>query len=164
MTERKDARRSDLVVEETIEVRCVEQQRVAVWSRPCDRFGAKIAAGTAAVVYDHRTDGPSHPAAAGGGVLRARRELSPALRQLLTKQRKALYQEEHPETKRGSGGGRAKARKGAKSQNATEQTPAFIDALRNRLATIGPRGSSKERECDTKTHTCGSSASVVPTR
>jgi hypothetical protein len=47
---------------------------------------------------------------------------------LLTKQRKALYQEEHPETKRGSGGGRAKARKGAKSQNATEQTPAFIDA------------------------------------
>jgi len=57
-----------------------------------------------------------------------RRELSPALRQSLTKQRKALYQEEHPETKRGSGGGRAKARKGAKSQNATEQTPAFIDA------------------------------------
>ena len=57
-----------------------------------------------------------------------RRELSPALRQSLTKQRKALYQEERPETKRGSGGGRAKARKGAKSQNATEQTPAFIDA------------------------------------
>jgi len=44
------------------------------------------------------------------------------------RQRKALYQEEHPETKRGSGGGRAKAGKGAKSQNATEQTPAFIDA------------------------------------
>jgi hypothetical protein len=57
-----------------------------------------------------------------------RRELSPALRQSLTKRRKALYQEERPETKRGSGGGRAKARKGAKSQNATEQTPAFIDA------------------------------------
>ena len=57
-----------------------------------------------------------------------RRELSPALRQLLTRQRKALYEEEHPETKRGSGGGRAKARKGAKSQNATEQTAAFIDA------------------------------------
>jgi hypothetical protein len=57
-----------------------------------------------------------------------RRELSPALRQLLTRQRKALYEEEHPETKRGSGGGRAKAKKGAKSQNATEQTPAFIDA------------------------------------
>jgi hypothetical protein len=57
-----------------------------------------------------------------------RRELSPALRQLLTKQRKALYEEEHPEAKRGSGGGRAKARKGAKSQNATKQTPAFIDA------------------------------------
>jgi hypothetical protein len=37
------------------------------------------------------------------------------------------YDEEHPETKRGSGGGRAKAKKGAKSQNATKQTPAFID-------------------------------------
>jgi ParB-like chromosome segregation protein Spo0J len=61
------------------------------------------------------------------------RELSPALRQLLTRQRKALYQEEHPETKRGSGGGRAKARKGAKSQNATEQTPAFIDAHAKQL-------------------------------
>jgi ParB family transcriptional regulator, chromosome partitioning protein len=57
-----------------------------------------------------------------------RRELSPALRRSLTKQRKALYEEEYPETKRGSAGGRAKARKGAKSQNATEQTPAFIDA------------------------------------
>jgi ParB family transcriptional regulator, chromosome partitioning protein len=57
-----------------------------------------------------------------------RRELSPALRQLLTKQRKALYEDEHPETKRGSAGGRAKASKGAKSQNATERTPAFIDA------------------------------------
>jgi ParB family chromosome partitioning protein len=53
-----------------------------------------------------------------------RRELSPALRRLLSKQPKALYEEEHPETKRGSAGGRAKARKGAKSQNATEQTPA----------------------------------------
>ena len=31
-----------------------------------------------------------------------RRELSPALRRLLSKQRKALYEEEHPETKRGS--------------------------------------------------------------
>src|SRR5271168_220733 len=31
-----------------------------------------------------------------------RRELSPALRQLLIKQRKALYEEEYPETKRGS--------------------------------------------------------------
>jgi ParB-like chromosome segregation protein Spo0J len=57
-----------------------------------------------------------------------RRELSPALRRSLTKQRKALYEEEHPETKRGSAGGRAKAGRGAKSQNATEQTPAFIDA------------------------------------
>jgi ParB-like chromosome segregation protein Spo0J len=57
-----------------------------------------------------------------------RRELSPALRRSLSKQRKALYEEEHPETKRGSAGGRAKAGKGAKSQNATEQTPAFIDA------------------------------------
>jgi hypothetical protein len=57
-----------------------------------------------------------------------RRELSPALRRLLTKRRKALYEEEHPETKRGSAGGRAKARKGAKSQNATsKQTLAFID-------------------------------------
>jgi ParB family chromosome partitioning protein len=57
-----------------------------------------------------------------------RRELSPALRRSLSKQRKALYEEEHPETKRGSAGGRAKAGRGAKSQNATEQTPAFIDA------------------------------------
>jgi hypothetical protein len=57
-----------------------------------------------------------------------RRELSPALRRSLTKQRKALYEEEHPETKRGSAGGRAKAGKSAKSQNATQQTPAFIDA------------------------------------
>jgi hypothetical protein len=56
-----------------------------------------------------------------------RRELSPALRRSLTKQRKALYEEEHPETKRGSAGGRAKAGKGAKSQNATKQTLAFID-------------------------------------
>jgi ParB-like chromosome segregation protein Spo0J len=56
-----------------------------------------------------------------------RHELSPALRRLLTKQRKALYEEEHPETKRGSAGGRAKAGKGAKSQNATKQTLAFID-------------------------------------
>ena len=56
-----------------------------------------------------------------------RRELSPALRRSLTKQRKALYEEEHPETKRGSAGGRAKAGKGARSQNATEQTLAFID-------------------------------------
>jgi hypothetical protein len=53
--------------------------------------------------------------------------LSPALRRSLTKQRKALYEEEHPETKRGSAGGRAKAGKGAKSQNATKQTLAFID-------------------------------------
>src|SRR5271166_3026732 len=57
-----------------------------------------------------------------------RRELSPALRRSLTKQRKALYEEAHPETKRGSAGGRAKARNGAQSQNATKQTPAFIDA------------------------------------
>jgi hypothetical protein len=57
-----------------------------------------------------------------------RRELSQALRRSLTKQRKALYEEEHPETKRGSAGGRAKAGKSAKSQNATKQTPAFIDA------------------------------------
>ena len=57
-----------------------------------------------------------------------RRELSPALSRLLSKQRKALYEEEHPETKRGSAGGRAKAGRGAKSQNATEQPPAFIDA------------------------------------
>jgi hypothetical protein len=56
-----------------------------------------------------------------------RRELSPALRRSLTKQRKGLYEEEHPETKRGSAGGRAKAGKGAQSQNATKQTPAFID-------------------------------------
>ena len=48
-------------------------------------------------------------------------------RRLLTKQRKALYEEEHPETKRGSAGEREKAGKGAKSQNATKQTPAFID-------------------------------------
>jgi hypothetical protein len=48
-----------------------------------------------------------------------RRELSPALRQLLTKQRKALYEEEHR-----NGALRAEP---AKSQNATEQTPAFID-------------------------------------
>jgi ParB family chromosome partitioning protein len=58
----------------------------------------------------------------------SRRELSPALRRSLSKQRKALYEEEHPETKRGSSGGRARAGKDAKSQNATEQTPAFIDA------------------------------------
>jgi ParB family transcriptional regulator, chromosome partitioning protein len=32
-----------------------------------------------------------------------RRELSPALRRSLIKQRKALYEEEHPETKRGLG-------------------------------------------------------------
>jgi ParB family transcriptional regulator, chromosome partitioning protein len=57
-----------------------------------------------------------------------KRELSPALRQLLIKQRKALYEGEHPETKRGSAGGRAKAGKGTKSQNATERTPAFIDS------------------------------------
>ena len=57
-----------------------------------------------------------------------RRELSPALRRLLTRRRKALYEEEHPETKRGSAGGRAKAGKSAKSQNATRQAPAFIDA------------------------------------
>jgi hypothetical protein len=56
-----------------------------------------------------------------------RRELSPALRRSLTKQRKGLYEEDHPETKRGSAGGRAKAGKGARSQNATEQTLAFID-------------------------------------
>ncbi len=57
-----------------------------------------------------------------------RRELSPALRRSLTKQRKAFYEEAHPETKRGSAGGRAKAGNGAQSQNATKQTPAFIDA------------------------------------
>jgi hypothetical protein len=57
-----------------------------------------------------------------------RRKLSPALRRSLTKQRKALYEEAHPETKRGSAGGRAKAGNGAQSQNATKQTPAFIDA------------------------------------
>jgi hypothetical protein len=57
-----------------------------------------------------------------------RREMSPALRRSLTKQRKALYEEEHPQTKRGSAGGRAKAGNGAQSQNATKQTPAFIDA------------------------------------
>jgi hypothetical protein len=57
-----------------------------------------------------------------------RRELSPALRLSLTKRRKALYEEEHPETKRGSAGGRAKAGRSAKSQNATEQPPTFIDA------------------------------------
>jgi hypothetical protein len=57
-----------------------------------------------------------------------RRKLSPALRRLLTKQRKALYEEKFPETKRGSAGGRAKAGKSAKSQNANKQTPAFIDA------------------------------------
>jgi hypothetical protein len=56
-----------------------------------------------------------------------RRELSPAIRLTLTKQRKALYEEKYTETKRGSAGGRAKADKGAKSQNATEQPPAFID-------------------------------------
>ena len=57
-----------------------------------------------------------------------RRERGPALRRSLSKQRKALYEQEHPDTKRGSAGGRAKAAKRAKSQNATEQTPAFIDA------------------------------------
>jgi ParB-like chromosome segregation protein Spo0J len=57
-----------------------------------------------------------------------RRELSPALRLSLTKQRKEIYQQKYPETKRGSAGGRAKAGRGAKSQNATEQAPAFIDA------------------------------------
>jgi hypothetical protein len=62
----------------------------------------------------------------GGSALPAR---LPALRRSLTKQRKGLYDEgENPETKRGSAGGRAKAGKGAQSQNATKQTPAFINA------------------------------------
>jgi hypothetical protein len=56
-----------------------------------------------------------------------RRELSPALRRSLTRQRKALYEEEHPKAKRGSAGGRAKASKGAQSQNASKQARAFID-------------------------------------
>jgi ParB family chromosome partitioning protein len=57
-----------------------------------------------------------------------RRELSRARRLFLTRHRKAIYEEQFPETKRGSAGGRAKAGKSAKSQNATKQTPAFIDA------------------------------------
>jgi hypothetical protein len=82
-----------------------------------------------------------------------RRELSPALRLSLTKRRKALHEEEHPETKRGSAGGRAKAGRSAKSQNATKQTPAFIDAHAKQTgrhrATIAREISEAEKIGDT---------------
>jgi ParB-like chromosome segregation protein Spo0J len=78
-----------------------------------------------------------------------RRELSPALRLSLTKQRKGLYEEKYPETKRGSAGGKAKADKSANSQNATEQPPAFIDAQAKRTgrhrATIAREISEAEK-------------------
>jgi hypothetical protein len=82
-----------------------------------------------------------------------RRELSPALRLSLTKRRKALYEEEHPETKRGSAGGRAKAGRSAKSQNATKQAPAFIDGHAKQTgrhrATIAREISEAEKIGDT---------------
>jgi N6-adenosine-specific RNA methylase IME4 len=56
-----------------------------------------------------------------------RADLSPAERALHLGRRKELYEREHPETRKGSAGGRAKAAKGAKSQDATKQPPAFID-------------------------------------
>jgi hypothetical protein len=78
-----------------------------------------------------------------------RRELSPALRLSLAKQRKGLYEEKYPETKRGSAGGRAKAGKSANSQNATEQPAAFIDAQAKRTgrhrATIAREISEAEK-------------------
>jgi len=52
--------------------------------------------------------------------------LTPAERAIHVDRRKEVYEDEHPDTKKGSAGGRAKAGKSAKSQNATTQ-PAFID-------------------------------------
>jgi ParB family transcriptional regulator, chromosome partitioning protein len=67
-----------------------------------------------------------------------RRELSPALRRSRTRQRKALYEEEHPKAKRGSAGGRARASKGAQSQNASKQARAFIDVHAKQTGRTAP--------------------------
>jgi hypothetical protein len=68
-----------------------------------------------------------------------RRELSPALRRSLTRQRKALYEEEHPKAKRGSAGGRAKASKGALSRKmrVSRRGPSST-FMRNRPAGTAP--------------------------
>ena len=55
-----------------------------------------------------------------------RADLSAAERALHIGTRKPLYEKLHPETRKGSAGGRAKANKGAKSQNGTTQS-AFVD-------------------------------------
>jgi hypothetical protein len=63
-----------------------------------------------------------------------RADLSPAETATHHAERKRIYEKMHPETKRGSGGGRAKAaktKKGAKSQNETEQQPSYLkDAVK----------------------------------
>jgi hypothetical protein len=65
-----------------------------------------------------------------------RRELSPALRRSLSKQR--ALRGGAPGNETGLSWREGKGRQGAKSQNATEQTPAFIDAR--------PRGCRREGE------------------
>ena len=87
-----------------------------------------------ATVLDRLTANEAELAEIDENLVRA--ELTPIERDLHVARRKQLYERQHPETKRGSAGGRAKA--GAKSHRATQRPPSSTTPPR-KPASTAPR-------------------------